>query len=113
MEQADIRTYFSKVDSEQRYICVKTKQPVMKQKSIDLYFKTNENAESIDDQESKDNQENKDNEAQPDENTSRVKKCYGYNPETKCWHCGECGANMGEDNPRQVCGKYACLGYGY
>jgi hypothetical protein len=88
----DIRTYFLKVDSEQRYICVKTKQPSMKQMTMDAYFKTNE---------SKVQKEH------------RVTKCFGYNPETKCWHCGECGANMGEDNSRQVCGKYMCLGYGY
>ena len=108
MTQGDIRIYFPKVDSEQRYTCVKTKQPDMKQKTIDLYFKTNENVDSKDKEDQQD-KNSKDDESNP----SRVKKCYGYNPETNCWHCGECGANMGEDNPRQVCGKYMCLGYGY
>lgn len=35
-------------------------------------------------------------------------KVYGYNYETDCWHCLECGDDMGPNNPRQLCGKYFC-----
>ncbi len=40
-------------------------------------------------------------------------KVYGYNSATDSWHCTECGVDMGPHNPRQVCGKWRCLGYGY
>ena len=36
-------------------------------------------------------------------------KIYGYNPETNEWHCTTCGVSMGENNPRQLCGKWICL----
>lgn len=39
------------------------------------------------------------------------KKIYGYDPENNNWHCIECGANMGPNNPRQLCGKYICIKY--
>ena len=37
------------------------------------------------------------------------KKVYGYNKQTDCWHCMECGINMGKSNSRQLCGKYQCF----
>jgi len=36
------------------------------------------------------------------------RKIYGYNHLTNEWHCIECGISMGENNPRQLCGKYYC-----
>jgi len=33
---------------------------------------------------------------------------YGYNPQTESWHCMECGEDMGNNNPRQLCGKIYC-----
>ena len=36
-------------------------------------------------------------------------KIFGYNPKTNSWHCLECGVNMGNNNPRQLCGKTYCL----
>ena len=43
----------------------------------------------------------------------KQEKVYGYNTTTHSWHCTECGVDMGPNNPRQVCGKWHCLGYGY
>jgi hypothetical protein len=40
-------------------------------------------------------------------------KVYGYNSKTNSWHCLECSVDMGPNNPRQLCGKSQCLGYGY
>ncbi len=40
-------------------------------------------------------------------------KVYGYNSKTNSWHCLECGVDMGPNNPRQLCGKSRCIGYGY
>ncbi len=31
-----------------------------------------------------------------------------YNFKTNCWYCLICGDNMGENNPRQLCGKTHC-----
>jgi len=33
---------------------------------------------------------------------------YGYNSETDSWHCLACGEDMGQMNPRQLCGKIYC-----
>lgn len=33
---------------------------------------------------------------------------YGYNSETDSWHCLKCGEDMGQMNPRQLCGKTYC-----
>src|SRR5581483_11541893 len=35
-------------------------------------------------------------------------KIYGYNEENNCWYCTSCGEFMGENNPRQLCGKHFC-----
>ena len=35
---------------------------------------------------------------------------YGYNQKTNSWHCLICGVDMGPTNPRQLCGKYQCIG---
>lgn len=35
-------------------------------------------------------------------------KNYGYNEENNCWYCTYCGEFMGENNPRQLCGKTYC-----
>ena len=43
----------------------------------------------------------------------KQQKVYGYNSATDSWHCIECGVDMGPHNPRQVCGKWRCIGYGY
>jgi len=40
-----------------------------------------------------------------------IKKIYGYDSENNNWHCIECGANMGPNNPRQLCGKSICIQY--
>lgn len=40
-----------------------------------------------------------------------IKKIYGYDSENNNWHCIECGANMGPNNPRQLCGKSICIKY--
>jgi hypothetical protein len=42
------------------------------------------------------------------DNNIDKKKIYGYNSLTFCWHCLECGINMGSSNSRQLCGKYYC-----
>ena len=47
------------------------------------------------------------------EDVQKKVKVYGYNSKTNSWHCIECGVDMGPSNPRQVCGKYQCFGYGY
>ena len=39
----------------------------------------------------------------------KPKIVYGYNSETNSWHCLTCGADMGPQNPRQLCGKWRCL----
>lgn len=49
----------------------------------------------------------------PKKDQSQQVKVYGYNNVTNSWHCIECGVDMGPNNPRQVCGKYQCFGYGY
>ena len=36
------------------------------------------------------------------------KKVYGYNRDTDSWHCIQCGIDMGQENPRQLCRKYYC-----
>jgi len=36
------------------------------------------------------------------------KKVYGYNRKTDSWHCIQCGIDMGQENPRQLCRKYYC-----
>lgn len=38
-------------------------------------------------------------------------KVLGYNIETNSWHCTMCGDDMGEHNPRQLCGKYYCRNF--
>ena len=40
--------------------------------------------------------------------TSYNFKVYGYNEKTGNWHCLDCGENMGNNNPRQLCGKSYC-----
>lgn len=35
-------------------------------------------------------------------------KIFGYNSTTDDWHCVECGISMGQNNPRQLCGKTQC-----
>lgn len=35
-------------------------------------------------------------------------KVYGYNKDTDSWHCIQCGIDMGQENPRQLCGKWIC-----
>ncbi len=37
-----------------------------------------------------------------------INKIYGFNPETGSWHCLECGIDMGQTNPRQLCKKTYC-----
>lgn len=39
------------------------------------------------------------------------KKVYGYNSQTDSWHCLSCGIDMGQNNPRQLCGKTYCDNY--
>lgn len=59
-----------------------------------------------DDKEEKNiNKEEKDKEQKDKEEN---KKIYGYNKDTGDWHCLECGENMGQNNSRQLCGKYRC-----
>ena len=36
------------------------------------------------------------------------KKVYGYNRKTDSWHCIQCGIDMGQEHPRQLCRKYYC-----
>ena len=43
-----------------------------------------------------------------EEKPEKRKKKTGYDEETGCWHCLECGENMGATNSRQLCGKYYC-----
>lgn len=43
-----------------------------------------------------------------DKNEKINHKIYGYNPSTDCWHCTMCGENLGNSNPRQLCGKSFC-----
>ncbi len=31
-----------------------------------------------------------------------IKKIYGYDSENNNWHCIECGANMGPNNPKSA-----------
>ena len=38
----------------------------------------------------------------------KKKIVYGYCNKTGSWHCLICGANMGPNNPRQICGKSYC-----
>jgi hypothetical protein len=38
----------------------------------------------------------------------KKKRICGYNSETESWHCLDCGIDMGQGNPRQLCGKYYC-----
>jgi len=35
-------------------------------------------------------------------------KIYGYNFKTDSWHCMICSIDMGNSNPRQLCGKTFC-----
>ena len=47
------------------------------------------------------------------ENYKKQKIVYGYNSETNSWHCLTCGADMGPQNPRQLCGQWRCLSEEY
>ena len=43
------------------------------------------------------------------EKEEKKNKKYGYDEETGCWYCIECGENMGPSNSRQLCGKFYCF----
>jgi len=40
--------------------------------------------------------------------SNKEPKVYGYNCKTHSWHCTQCGEDMGEHNPRQLCRKTYC-----
>ena len=45
-----------------------------------------------------------------DHNSCTVEKCNANNNNRcKANFCIECGVNMGDDNPRQLCGKTYCM----
>jgi hypothetical protein len=74
----------------------------MKQKLITDYF-------------NKDNLKNKKvkiNNSNGSDNYNNLEKIvYGFNSKTNSWHCTMCGLDMGENNPRQLCGKTLCKNY--
>ena len=65
----------------------------MKQKLITDYFHNN-------------NLKNKKKKINNCDNLEKI--TYGYNSKTNSWHCTMCGVDMGENNPRQLCGKIWC-----
>lgn len=40
---------------------------------------------------------------------SSYSKIRGYDYKLNTWRCLYCGKDMGEENPRQLCGKTRCL----